>query len=182
MLPNWRTPISSLSTFSLKVSDEGMQHYVFSKDKLSIHMSCHVNGTEGQESKIVFKCPECPTNFENWRNCAMHLWKSHQVTMCNHLLALFRLDSQILCSHTYPERLKYISCMFLQKVKAWLNFKIKWHFVANIWTSYLHKSVPKLSRFLMFAIIGHLILQCNEVNSKLLFFTDRPWPVDVPWV
>ena len=105
---------------------------MFSKDKLSIHMSCHVNGTEGQESKIVFKCPECPTNFENWRNCAMHLWKSHQVTMCNHLLALFRLDSQILCSHTYPERLKYISCMFLQKVQAWLNFKIKWHFVANI--------------------------------------------------
>ncbi len=59
-------------------------NYLFTKEKLSVHMSCHIKRADNGDaanSKFVFSCPQCRNKFLNWRNCAMHLWKSHQVSL-----------------------------------------------------------------------------------------------------
>ncbi|XP_067008567.2 gastrula zinc finger protein XlCGF26.1 [Anabrus simplex] len=49
--------------------------YKFSSEKdLDVHKSCHVEGKLRE-----FICCKCQNPFERWRNCALHLWKVHDI-------------------------------------------------------------------------------------------------------
>lgn len=78
-------------------------------EQLSYHINCHVEETND------FKCVECDSKFDKWKDLATHLWKVHAIDcdmlLCGHCRNYRTMYPKILESHNQThQNLKLFKC------------------------------------------------------------------------